>query len=207
MDIFLLIAFVTTTLLFVAVPGPSVAFVSAQAVRYGPKAATVAVAGDALGTVVHITVAAWGLTTLISISETVLPFLQIVGGLFIIYMGIQAFGAARSSGDYSAVANHKTSFWAGFFACVTNPKAIVFFVALFPGFVTPEHNILLQSLVYGIIFLVLDALSIFGYALLAMYAAQRVSARWLNAEVFSGLGLLGVGLGMVVKGVREIPSD
>ncbi len=84
MDPFLFVAFVTTTLLFVAVPGPSVAFASAQAVRHGTRAAAITVAGDALGTVVHISVAVWGLATLIAISETVLPFLQIVGGVFII---------------------------------------------------------------------------------------------------------------------------
>ncbi len=38
MDPFLFVAFVTTTILFVAVPGPSVAFASAQAVRHGTKA-------------------------------------------------------------------------------------------------------------------------------------------------------------------------
>lgn len=207
MDPFLFAAFVTTTLLFVAVPGPSVAFASAQAVRHGTKAAAITVAGDALGTVVHISVAVWGLATLIAISETVLPFLQIAGGIFIIYMSIQSFRASSHQVKAPAAANHRVTFWAGFFACVTNPKAIVFFVALFPSFISPDHNILLQSVVYGAIFLILDAVSILGYALLAMHAVRKATSRWLNVEVLSGLGLFGVGVGMMVKGYRAIPSN
>ena len=82
MDPILFAAFLTTTLVFLVVPGPSVAFATAQAVRHGPRAAFVAVAGDALGTLVHVTVAVVGLTALVSIAEVVLPFLQILGGLF-----------------------------------------------------------------------------------------------------------------------------
>ncbi|WP_120632560.1 LysE family translocator [Ruegeria sp. EL01] len=207
MDTLLFLAFVTTTLLFVAVPGPSVAFASAQAVRHGAKAAAITVAGDALGTVVHICIAVWGLATLIAISETVLPFLQIVGGVFIIYMSIQSFRSSRHPAKAPVATNHRVTFWAGFFACVTNPKAIVFFVALFPSFISPEHNILLQSLIYGTIFLFLDAISILGYALLAMHAVRKATSRWLNIEALSGLGLFGVGFGMIVKGYRSIPSN
>lgn len=57
MDCLLFLAFLTTTLLFVAIPGPSVAFASAQAVKHGTRAAIITVAGDALGTVVHVVVA------------------------------------------------------------------------------------------------------------------------------------------------------
>jgi len=61
-------------------------------------------------------------------------------------MAYQSFAAAKN-GSCHANASDKASFWAGFFACVSNPKAIVFFVALFPAFISPEHSILLQSVV------------------------------------------------------------
>lgn len=207
MDALLFFAFITTTLLFVATPGPSVAFATAQAVRHGSRAAVIAVAGDALGTVVHITIAVLGLATLMAISEIALPFVQIAGGLFILYMSIQAFRSARHPAPVSAVASNSVTFWAGFFACVTNPKAIVFFVALFPGFISAEHDLLMQSLIYGALFLVLDAASILSYAMLALYAVRRAEGRWQNIGMVSGFGLLGVGLAMIVKGYRAIPSQ
>ena len=207
MDLLLFLAFLTTTALFLIVPGPSVAFATAQAVRHGPRAAFVAVAGDALGTVVHIVVAVGSFSALIALSEVVLPVLQIAGGFFILIMAIKAFRAARSEENPPVRVSERATFWAGFFACVANPKAIVFFVALFPAFISPDHNILLQSAVYGFVFLVLDAISILTYALLTMHAVKRTTARFVNADILSGLGLLGVGIAMIIKGYRAIPSN
>ena len=207
MDSVLFTAYLTTTLVFLAVPGPSVAFATAQAVRHGPRAAYVAVAGDGLGTMVHVTIAVVGLTALVALSEMVLPFLQILGGMFILWMAGSAFKNMGKSAEYVAAPSDRTTFWAGFFACVTNPKAIVFFVALFPAFISPDHNVFFQGAVYGIIFIVLDAASILTYALLTTAAVKRTTSRWLNVELLSGLGLTGVGIGMVVKGYRSIPSS
>ncbi|MEP4803965.1 MAG: LysE family translocator, partial [Hyphomicrobiales bacterium] len=166
MDTVLFMGFLTTTLLFVAVPGPSVAFATAQAIKHGKRGAFVTVAGDALGTIVHITIAGSSLTALMSLSAMVLPFLQIIGGIFILYMGYQALKSVGKITDATSVISDKATFWAGFFACVANPKAIVFFVALFPAFISPQHSVLLQTLVYGTIFIVLDAISILAFALL-----------------------------------------
>ena len=207
MDPLLFLAFLTTTLLFVAVPGPSVAFASAQAVKHGSRAAVITVAGDALGTVVHIVVAVTSLTALMAMSALVLPSLQIVGGIFILFMAYRSFRDAHKSPETSVKTTVKATFWAGFFTCVTNPKAIAFFVALFPAFISPDHNIVVQSAVYGAVFLIFDALSILGYALLAMHAVNRTSSRWMNVDMISGMGLLGVGVAMVVKGYRAIPSN
>ncbi len=207
MDPVLFVAFLTTTLVFLAVPGPSVAFATAQAIRHGPRAAYVAVAGDALGTMVHVTVAVVGLTALVSMSEIVLPFLQIAGGIYILWMAVSAFKNIGKSARYVATPSDRTTFWAGFFACVTNPKAIVFFVALFPAFISSDYNVFFQGAVYSIIFIILDAISILTYAFLATAAVKRTTSQWLNPELLSGLGLTGVGIGMVIKGYRSIPSN
>lgn len=207
MDPVLFIAFLTTTAVFLLVPGPSVAFATAQALRHGPRAAYVAVAGDALGTMVHISVAVIGLTALVALSEVVLPFLQILGGLFILWMAVKAFGNIGKPAQAVVAQSDGTTFWAGFFACVTNPKAIVFFVALFPAFISPEHSVLLQGAVYGAIFIVFDAISILAYALLTTAAVNRTKSRWINADVLSGIGLGGVGIAMLIKGYRALPSS
>lgn len=207
MDYLLFIGFLTTTLLFVAVPGPSVAFASAQAVKHGTRAAIITVLGDALGTIVHIIIAVESLTVILKLSALVLPFLQICGGIFIIFMAYRSFKDAHQKTTNIIMTKNSVTFWAGFFACVTNPKAIVFFIALFPGFISPEHNIIVQSAIYGAVFLVIDAVSILAYALLTMHAVKRTTSRWMKAELISGLGLLGVGIAMIVKGYRAIPQN
>ena len=143
---------------------------------------------------------------LVALSEMVLPFLQILGGLFILWM---AWGAFRSIGtpvEAMPLRSDRTTFWAGFFACVTNPKAIVFFVALFPAFISPDHSVFVQGAVYGAVFIVLDAIAILAYALLTTAAVKRTAARWADADLLSGLGLFGVGVAMIVKGYRSLPT-
>ena len=207
MDAVLFIGFLTTTLFFVATPGPSVAFATAQALRHGTRAAVVTVAGDALGSVVHIAIAVSSLTALLALSSLVLPFLQIAGGLFILCMACHTIWGRPKAADAPVTTSGKVTFWAGFFACVTNPKAIVFFVALFPAFISPDHSVVVQSLIYGAVFIVLDAISILGYALLTMHTVRRTTSRWLKPEILSGLGLFGVGTAMIVKGYRAIPQN
>lgn len=202
MDPILLTAFCATTLIFVTVPGPSVALASAQAVRFGRRAALWTVAGDALGTMLHIVVATIGLQVLIGLSEAILPWLQIAGGLYILWLAVQSLKHSGPSGHPA----ERATFWTGFFACVTNPKAIAFFVALFPGFISAEHSIMLQAFVYGAVFLVLDAAFIIGYAFLAEATFRTALSRWFRIETFSGLGLAGVGLAMVWKGYRDLPG-
>ena len=126
---------------------------------------------------VHITIAASSLTALIALSDLILPPLQIIGGLFVLFMAYQSFAAAFRRQPETRIRAQKVSFWAGFFACVSNPKAIVFFVALFPAFISPDHSVLLQTLVYGAVFLILDAISLYVFALFALRAVE--SARSL----------------------------
>lgn len=122
-------------------------------------------------------------------------------------MAYQAMRTANAPISEHTSQSGKVTFWAGFFACVTNPKAIVFFVALFPTFISPNHNVLFQSAVYGAIFIVLDATSILGYSLLAMHAVRKTTAKMVNVGLISGLGLFGVGVAMIVKGYKALPSN
>mgnify|MGYP002332948714 CR=1 FL=1 len=206
MDHFLFLSFLTATLIIVVTPGPSVALACAQAVRFGPRAAVTTVAGDALGTVLHILIATASLKTLISLAGSILPVLQIAGGCFVIWMAVKSLLAARAPSEAIPHTPPRATFWAGFFACATNPKAIVFFVALFPGFISAGHSIALQSLVYGAVFVALDAAFILGYALAAMHAFNRTLSPRLSIEALSGLGLFGVGALLVVKGYRALPE-
>jgi threonine/homoserine/homoserine lactone efflux protein len=205
MDPVLFTSFILATLIIVASPGPACALASSQAVKYGPRAAVLSIMGDALGTITHILIAVFSLKALINSAAFVLPFLQIAGGMFILYLAYQAY-FSDSEHDAPKVHASRSAFLGGFFSCVTNPKAIVFFVALFPGFISPDYSVGMQSLFYGVIFIVLDALSIFAYAMLAMYVVNSTFAPRINIDKVSGLGLFGVGLLLVFKGYKELPT-
>jgi len=207
MDPILFVSFIAATLVIVVTPGPGVALASSQAVKNGMRAAILTVLGDALGTIVHILIAVISLNAIISVAEVVLPYLQIAGGLFILYLAYQSFFSTGGETENPFLTADKSAFLGGFLGCVTNPKAIVFFIALFPGFISPELHVGFQSLVYGAIFLTLDAFFILGYAAIALYLVRTTLAPRVNIDKISGLELLGVGILLMFKGYKELPAS
>ncbi|MBL4646286.1 MAG: translocator [Hyphomicrobiales bacterium] len=204
MDSTLFLGFMAATLVIVVTPGPSVALASSQAIKYGPKAALVTVLGDALGTIVHIVVSVASLQALLSVASQILPLLQILGGGYILYLAYKSFTAgSKTTAELGQMSGYRSAFISGFFACVSNPKAIVFFAALFPGFINPELGVVFQSLVYGAIFVLLDAASIIGYSMLALTAATSRYGSRFNMDKLSAFGLLGVGTLLIFKGYRD----
>ncbi|GIT92814.1 lysine transporter LysE [Jannaschia pagri] len=202
MDPTLFFSFLLATLAIAATPGPSVALATSQALRGGRRAMYWAVAGDALGTMVHIAVAVAGLRVLIGLADQVLPALQLAGGAYILWL---AWRAWHDTGESLPHDHDRRAFLSGFFACVTNPKAIVFFVALFPGFIAPDLNVVAQSLVYGAVFIAVDATSILAYALLTVRAVRSPLAARIPIHRISACGLAGVGALLIWKGWRDLP--
>ncbi len=201
----LFIGFILATFVIVATPGPSVALASAQALRSGPRAVFYCVFGDGLGSFFHITIATIGLQFLLQISALILPWLQVLGGGYILYLAYKSFVDLQSpcASEQGNMSNDKEVFLSGFLACVTNPKAIIFFLALFPGFIDPNINVTFQTLIYGAIFITLDALFITVYAFAALYAFKFGLARVVNYNAVSGAGLVIIGLLLVVRGLFE----
>ena len=206
MDVTLFLAFLAATLVIVATPGPAVALASSLAVRDGPKAAMASISGDALGSVVHIVIAVISLSALLEFANQILPALQIIGGLYIVYLGYSAWTAPPHTPQAPATQrrSYRSAFIGGFFSCVSNPKAIVFFAALFPSFISQDYPVLSQSLIYGLVFVGLDAAFIFGYAVLAMTAVKSSLGTKINMDKISGGGLFLIGAGLIAKGARDL---
>lgn len=205
MNTALFISFLLATMVIVVTPGPSVALASSQAMRFGSRAALVTVLGDALGSVLHILIATLGLQLLLKTAAAVLPSLQIAGGLYILYLGFKSIQErnAASTGAISA-SGDREAFTSGFLACVSNPKAIVFFAALFPGFIDPDLSIAFQSMVYGTVFVLLDGFFILTYATMAALVFRSSFGSKANFNIVSGIGLGLVGLLLVIKGIVAI---
>jgi len=169
--------------------------VSSKAVKCGPRAAFVTVLGDALRTGTQIVIAVLGLQLLVSVAEDILPYMQILGGLYIIYIGYMSFIENTHENDVPQTRRNEAGhFWAGFLVCVSNPKSIIFFVALFPGFISQDLSVLLQSVVYGTVFVSLDAMFIMGYSFVAIGAFKSRLGNNISVSKVSGIGLSIVGL-------------
>lgn len=203
----LFLSFLAATLVIMITPGPSVALVTSQAIRYGPKIALLTLAGDAAGTTVHIIIATVGLKVLISAAGYILPWMQVVGGGYLLYLAYQGFAETDHKDQLEPTkADSLSALIGGFIACVSNPKAIIFFIALFPGFIDPSLNVMFQSAVYGVTFIILDGLSIVLYAAATVYLFKSRFFSEINHHKLSAIGMLLIGLLLCVKGTIEVAA-
>jgi len=139
-------------------------FVVARAVAWGRATAWLTALGNAFGMLALSVVIALGLGPLFQRSALLLAIVQGLGGLYLIWLGIDALRHRRAHVDAMVtVDEEKPSLWQvirqGFMVGILNPKALVFFSAVFPQFVEPASgSVTVQLLIFGLIFAVLSVL-------------------------------------------------
>jgi threonine/homoserine/homoserine lactone efflux protein len=176
-----LAAFTIASLLYVAVPGPNVIYVTARGISQGRRAAVVSALGLETGNLVHVTAAAVGIAALVASSAVAFSMLKYVGAGYLIYLGIKTLvrrAPAHHHGDVTQPPD--AGLWRvylqGVIVDVFNPKSALFFLAFLPQFIAPgQGSRLTQILVLIIIVTIIGIASDMSYAL----AAGTVGV-WLN---------------------------
>ena len=158
--------FILASVAIILVPGPSVMFVIARAVAWGRLTAVLTSVGNALGMLLLSVFIAVGLGPLLQRYGLLLIVVQVLGGMYLIHLGIDAWRHKQEhADDMVKIEEVKPSNYQilrqGFTVGALNPKALVFFSAVFPQFVDPDvGSITIQLLIFGAIFtalaLVLD---------------------------------------------------
>jgi threonine/homoserine/homoserine lactone efflux protein len=140
-------------------PGPDMALFLSRTVTGGRTMGFSAMLGASAGMVVHLTLAALGLSALLAASATAFTMLKIVGGLYLVWL---AYGAIRHGSAFSvdrAASPRQTisgTILTGIGINLTNPKVIVFFVTFLPQFVEPTDVFASQKLMFlGVLFLLI----------------------------------------------------
>ncbi len=147
-------------LLAAASPGPDFVLVSQQTLSNGKKAGLMCSIGIALGLSIHITYSAFGLATVIANSSSALWAIKILGGGYLIYLGIKGLKAKPANITESNVTtptkySAKKSICVGFLCNALNPKAPIYFVSLFTVVLSPEMP-LYQIAIYGVWIMVIQ---------------------------------------------------
>lgn len=163
------LAFLVASLVIAVTPGPGAVLSIATGMRHGYPTAVRAIAGLESALLVQLGVVALGLGAVLAASNTAFMLLKVCGALYLIWLGVRKWYAPVEEIDESAVLQRRSgSFYLqGLFVNLTNPKAIIFIVALVPQFVAPVLPQLPQFLVIGTTMVVTDVLVMSGYALLA----------------------------------------
>jgi threonine/homoserine/homoserine lactone efflux protein len=192
--------FVAASVVLLLTPGPAVLYIVARSVKQGRAAGLVSVLGIHLGTIVHISAAAVGLSALIVSSSLAFAIVKYLGAAYLISIGIRTFMARDADPEAPAVPAEplRRVFRDGFVVNLFNPKTAIFFLAFLPQFVDPARGALhWQILILGFTFMGLGMMTDGMFALLAGAAGNLIRRnrrflryqRWFAGTSFIGLGV------------------
>lgn len=136
----ILFAFFLAALLFAYMPGPALIYTAAQTMARGRRAGFMAALGLHLGGYVHVLAATLGLSALFQLIPALYTVLKIVGGLYLIWLGISILRQKSAGTSVALVAEPKSgkrAFAESIVVEVLNPKSVLFYVAFLPQFVDP----------------------------------------------------------------------
>ena len=171
--------FLVTTAVVCLTPGPAALLIVAQGISNGFHRTYWAIAGIALANAIYFALSATGVAALIVASGTLFSIIKWVGVVYLFYLGIAAVRSKASaltvSNDAQQAVSGPRAFWQAVVVELSNPKALLYFVALLPQFVDPAQPIGLQMLIFGATCIGLD---IGAYSLYAWLGSktQRFTA-------------------------------
>jgi threonine/homoserine/homoserine lactone efflux protein len=172
------LVYVAAVFVLTVTPGPSVLMCVSTSVNLGARRALIAALGSTTAIVSIMALSALGLGTVLATSETLFTVLKWLGAAYLAYLGISALLSSASEIAVTGGVESSTRgrlFAQGFWVGASNPKALLFFGALFPQFIAPSAPQLPQFLVLGATFVFFELLWLTIYVLLASKAK-----RWLQ---------------------------
>ena len=213
MDFKIWLAFFLACWLIAISPGSGAVLCMSHGLQYGLRKTQSTILGLQLGLMTIFIIAGVGVGSILIASEKAFWAVKILGAGYLIYLGIRQFfskPASASAMDASEQRqierdaapdqqNWKARVLTGFFTNATNPKGILFMVAVLPPFIHPEQGALwLQLLILGATLSFVDIIVMHGYAasasLLRNLLRNPRAQVWQN-RIFGGLlVLIGAGL-------------
>ena len=197
-----LLVFIGVSAVVIVVPGPDTAVVTKNIIVHGRRAALGTSLGVSTGIAVWTLAAAIGVASLIRASAVAFTVLKLIGALYLVWLGIQALraaghaGADQAGGQARAPMSARGGFRQGLLSDLANPKIGIFFTSLLPQFVDPGHAVLIPFLALGAVFVVMTALWLLAYCVVAARAVQLLQRPRVKAALdrVTGVVLIAIGL-------------
>lgn len=188
--------FAGAALLMALTPGPNMVYLISRSICQGRRAGVISLFGVVAGFLVHMFTAAVGLTALFMAVPLAYEILKWVGAAYLLYLAWQAVKpGARSPFEARDLPQDspRKLFAMGFLTNLLNPKIAVFYLAIFPQFVSPEHgSVFVQSVVLGLTQIVFSFSVNLSIALSAAKLARwfQHNRRWLAVQRYVMGGVL-----------------
>ncbi len=186
-------------------PGPAILLAVYNGVMNGSRCVRVSALGNITGLMCLSIISALGLSAILLASSFLFTLVKVVGACYLVFLGIKQLRSSRALNHNLADDEGHTTrslssyFYEAFIVAITNPKPILFFVALFPQFVDTNEPLLQQYCVMTVVFMVLSFISLCSYGFLAKnlkkLLANQACLKWFHR--LSGGLFIGMGIGLV----------
>jgi threonine/homoserine/homoserine lactone efflux protein len=161
-------------------------------------------AGDLSANILQILLAGFGLAAVLLNSQYGFVILKWCGVAYLIWLGankiLLSFKAGNS--DVLEPSSSLNILWLrGFITSAANPKAVIFFAALFPQFIDSTRPLFPQIMILGLTYIIVDGLFLATYGKAASWLAHHLTyqyKRWV--ERISGASLIGAA---IMLGLRK----
>ncbi len=180
------VLYVATILALMSTPGPSQLLMLSNSAIHGFPRSLFTAFGDLTANSLQMLAAGLGLSALIVSSQYALTVIKLAGALYLLWLGIRMIRKANLSATDAAPAKkatHKALWFQGFITSAANPKAVVFFAALFPQFIGPDKPFWIQLFVLSATYIAIDGLFLLTYGATAGWIASRLKGTaqvWLD---------------------------
>lgn len=203
-----LYAFIFVALVATFSPGPAVLLAVSNGANHGIKMALVGISGNVLAMIFYATLASLGLGIILETGGKVaLAVIQVLGGLYLAYIGFRALFVNKSVKEHEnehLKPSKKNLFFSAVTVGLSNPKAIIFFSALFPQFIDISTNYIAQATILTAIFALCSFSALLIYASLASKFLRKSGAKLLTVvNKTAGFLFMLLGGGLVYSAVYD----
>ncbi|MFC7442049.1 LysE family transporter [Laceyella putida] len=197
------ITVLTLGVLVVLSPGPNWAVTIKNGI-YSKRTGLATVFGMAAGTLIHISYCLIGIGVLVSQSILLFNLIKWAGAIYLIYIGVKSLFSKKNNREWITTGKKELTSWVafynGFLTDLLNPKATLFYLALFTQVIHSETPLVIQFL-YGITVLEIE---IIWYSLMVFF----LNHHWIRkgfmsvshwVERITGAILIGLGIRLFIS--------
>lgn len=187
----------------ILLPGPAVMLTINNSIQRGLLMSVAGILGIALAILVVAIISATSLGIILASSVMAFTLVKLVGAVYLIYLGIKIWRTKISinSSKVHQERSYVKCFIEGFLVSISNPKAIIFFMSIFPQFIDLSKAYEPQFILLAVTFSLLVILIHTTYAIFSSFAKSRLSSmkfRSLLNKVSGGI-FVGFGVGLAAS--------
>jgi len=200
MDLHVWLTYFAAAIVLSLTPGPGVFSSIRGGLHHGVRLGAWNAVGMQVANMIHVTIVAVGLGALLLASETLFTAIKWLGVAYLIYLGIVTWRSEpkRFEDEPDADTTVRDVFLHGFLVNLTNPKGIIFFVAILPQFIDIARPQVVQYAILAATTFLVDLVVMAGYTALAAKVMRAMRderhLKWINRTLGGAFVAAGVAL-------------